>query len=185
MPKLLKLRRLGDPVLREVAQPLAVGEIQSATIQSLIANIRRTNKIRESGVGLAAPQVGHSVALSVIGIKPTPNRPNLEPFEIVIINPEYEGRGPRTSMWEGCQSTGSGDNTLFGKALRYKQILARWYDERAQYHEEELSGFVAHVFQHETDHLNGILLVDKVRDARTFMLANEYRKRIISGKYNK
>ncbi len=140
--------------------------------------MRQLNAVKQYGIGLAAPQVGVSVALSIIGIKPTPTRPELEPFDAVIINPTYDGIGRRTGMWEGCQSSGSGKNTLYAKALRYKHIHATWFDENAELQEAQLSGFVAHVFQHETDHLNGILFVDRVSDTRTYMLASEYRKLI-------
>lgn len=177
-PKLLELTRFGNPILREAAQRLSTEAILSADIQQLIADIRYTNKTKAYGVGLAAPQVGHPLALSVIGIKPTPTRPNLEPFDQVIINPSYEGIGRRIGMWEGCQSAGSGDNLLYGKALRYKKIRATWFDEKGAQHQETLDGFVSHVFQHETDHLNGVLFIDKVSDRRTFMMADEYRKRI-------
>ena len=154
-------------------------DILSDEIQELIANIRYTNQMKEYGVGLAAPQVGTRVALSVIGIKPTPNRPNLELFEQVIINPKYQGIGRRAGMWEGCQSIGSGDDVLYGKALRYKEIDAEWFDETGGFHKRVLGGFVAHVFQHETDHLNGVLFIDRVRDTKTYMMADEYRKRIV------
>jgi len=177
--KLLKLTRFGNPILREVARELSVKEIKSDEIQQLIANIRYTNDQKKYGVGLAAPQIGVGVSLSVIGIKPSPNRPDIQKFDSVIINPSYVGIGPRKSMWEGCQSCGKGVDTLFGKALRYKKVRATWFDEFAVKHEEELEGFVAHVFQHETDHLHGILFVDRVRDTSTFMMADEYRKRII------
>lgn len=175
----MKLLQFGSPILRERARELSEDEIKGHKIQQLIADLHYTNETKKYGVGLAAPQVGESVALSVIGIKPTPTRPNLEKFDQVIINPAYEGIGRRSGMWEGCQSSGTGKNTLYGKALRYQKVRASWYDERAEFHDEELSGIVAHVFQHETDHLNGILFVDKVRDTRTFMLADEYRKYII------
>ena len=56
-----------------------------------------------------------------------------------------------------------------------------WHDETGELHREQLDGFVAHVFQHETDHLHGVLFVDRVRDSKTFMLADEYRKRIVKG----
>lgn len=180
--KTLKLTRFGNPILREKAHELSEHEIKSRKIQDLIRAIRDTNKQKKYGVGLAAPQVGEAVALSVIGIKPTPSRPTLEPFDQVIINPTYQGIGRRSGKWEGCQSSGSGKNCLFGKALRYSKIRATWYDEKAVFYDEELDGFVAHVFQHETDHLNGILFVDKVRDTRTFMLADEYRKRIVKAR---
>ena len=177
--KLLKLTRFGNPILREKARRLSHEEIKSDKIQQLIATIRYTNEAKKYGVGLAAPQVGELVALSVIGIKPTPTRPNLEKFDQVIINPSYVGIGRRTGMWEGCQSSGAGKNTLFGKALRYAKIHATWYDEHAKFHDEILDGFVAHVFQHETDHLNGVLFVDRVRDTKTLMLADEYRKHVV------
>lgn len=177
--KLQTLVHFGNPSLRQKARKLSDKEIKSDKIQQLITNIRYTNETKEYGVGLAAPQVGESIAISVIGIKPTPTRPNLKVFNQVIINPTYEGIGRRTGMWEGCQSAGSGKNILYGKALRYKKIRATWYDEHAVFHNEELGGFVAHVFQHETDHLNGILFVDRVRDTKTFMMADEYRKRVM------
>ncbi len=174
--KIFRLRRFGDPILRQKARKLTPAEIKSSEIQTLITDIRKTNEVKQYGVGLAAPQVGVSVALSIIGIKATPTRPSLKPFNAVIINPSYEGIGRRMGMWEGCQSSGTGSNTLYGKALRYKRIRATWLDENSKSHDEELSGFVAHVFQHETDHLNGILFVDRVHDTRSYMLASEYRK---------
>ena len=180
MSKILSLVRFGNPILRKKARAVSVSEIIGERIQQLIAEIRYTNEQKEYGVGLAAPQVGESIALSVIGIKPTPNRPNLEKFDQVIINPAYEGIGRRIGMWEGCQSSGTGKNTLFGRALRYKKIKATWFDEKGKKHEEELENFVAHVFQHEADHLNGILFVDRVRNTKTYMLADEYRKRILN-----
>lgn len=179
MGTVLKLTRFGNPILREKARELSAEEIKGDKIQQLIANIRHTNEQKKYGVGLAAPQVGVSVRLSIIGIKPTPTRPKLEPFSQVIINPHYEGIGRRSSMWEGCQSGGAGKHTLFGRALRYKKIQASWYDEHAQKYEEVLEGFVAQVFQHETDHLHGILFVDRVRDTTSYMMADEYRKRIV------
>lgn len=176
--KIFRLRRFGDPILRQRARRLTAKEIKSSEIQRLVTDIQKTNEVKKYGVGLAAPQVGVSLALSVIGIKPTPTRPNLEPFSAVIINPTYEGTGRRTGMWEGCQSSGTGASTLYAKALCYRKIRARWLDENGYQHDEELSGFVAHVFQHETDHLDGILFVDRVRDTRTYMLAREFKKRV-------
>jgi len=182
MTKRLWLRQFGDPILREKAARIGKSEIASAEIQKLIVDIRNLNTAKQYGVGLAAPQVGVSLALSVIGIKPTPTRPNLEPFDTVIINPTYEGIGRRTGMWEGCQSCGKGKNTLYGKALRYRKIHATWLDEHVVPHDEVLEGFVAHVFQHETDHLEGVLFVDCVKDTGTYMMADEFRKRVILAK---
>lgn len=178
----IRLRRFGDPILRQETRSLGESEIVSKDIQSLIRAIRELNASKRYGVGLAAPQVGVSVALSVIGIKPTPTRPDVKTFDAVIINPKYEGIGRRVGMWEGCQSSGSGRSTLYGKTLRYRRIHATWLDEKAVRHEETLEGFIAHVFQHEADHLSGVLFVDRVRDTRTYMMADEFRKRIASKK---
>lgn len=179
MTKSLKITRFGNPILRKTAKCLVADDIKSDDVKQLIKGIRKLLESEEYRVGLAAPQVGYDLALSVIGIKPTPTRPDLEPFESVIINPEYEGIGKRTGKWEGCISCGRGDDTLYANVLRFSKINAKWYDENGVRHEEILEGFVAHVFQHETDHLNGILFVDKVHDTTTYMMADEYRKRII------
>ena len=178
--KQLTATRFGNPILRQVARRLAPNEILSPQIQNLINDIRYTVHEKSYGVGLAAPQVNVGVALSIISIKPTPNRPELEPFEIVIINPEViETYGEPQLMWEGCISCGTGDDILFGQLPRFESITLRWLDENAKPREEKLDGFIAQVAQHETDHLNGILFVDHITDPKTFMMADEYRKRIL------
>ena len=181
MPEILAATRFGNPVLREIAKRLTTkSEILSDEVQTLIEDIRFTLKEKSYGVGMAAPQVGVSIALSVIGIKPTPNRPNLEPFETVIISPEIvETYGEPQQVWEGCISCGTDDDILFAQVSRYESLKLRWRDEKAKKREQVLSGFVAQVVQHETDHLNGILFVDHVTDPTTFMMADEYRKRIL------
>jgi len=181
MPKILTATRFGNPILRQKAKLLTAEEILSPKIQTLIENIRFTVREKSYGVGLAAPQVGSSVALSVIGIKPTPNRPKLEPFETVIINPEImETYGKPVQVWEGCISCGTNDDILFAQLPRYGKIKLRWLDQNAKKREEVLEGFIAQVAQHETDHLNGVLFVDHVTDPATFMMADEYRKRILN-----
>lgn len=180
MAKILTVTRFGNPILRGVAQQLSSEEILSEVVQTLIDDMKYTLIQKKYGVGLAAPQVGRSIALSVIGIKPTPTRPNLLPFETVIINPVVsEVYGRRYKMWEGCISCGTGDDTLYGLAPRYKRIKLQWLDEKAVPHEEVLDGFIAHVAQHEVDHLNGVLFVDRVKDTSSYMMADEYKSRIV------
>ena len=180
MPKILKTTRFGNPVLRQVARKLSIAEMKSEYIQTLIADMYYTLAHRKYGVGMAAPQVGRGIAMSVIAIKPTPNRPELEPFESVIINPEIvETYGRRVQKWEGCVSCGKGKDTLFAKVTRYKSIKLRWHDESGKEYEEILDSFVAHVAQHEVDHLNGVLFVDRVSDTTSYMMSDEYRKRIV------
>lgn len=181
MPKILKVTRFGNPILRETARRLTITEIKSAMVKNLIEDMRYTLANRKYGVGLAAPQVGVGIAMSVVAIRPTPNRPTLEPLEMVLFNPEIiEAYGKRVQMWEGCVSCGSGKDTLFAQAPRYKRVKARWQDEAGEVHEEVLDSFLAHVFQHETDHLNGILFVDRVKNTQSYMMSDEYRKRVVA-----
>lgn len=181
MPKILKLTRVGNPILRKVAKRLSEEEIRSDEIQALIADMRYTIERKKYGVALAAQQVGKNIALSVFGIKPTPNRPELRLFDTVVINPEIlETYGKSEPMWEGCMSCGTSEDIVFAQVPRYKKLKLRWLDETGKMHEEVLSGFVAHVAQHETDHTHGIMFLDKVEDTKSFMMADEYRKRVIS-----
>lgn len=184
MPKpQMMITRLGNPLLRQKARHLTPEEIGSADVQRLIADMKQTVASKKYGVGLAAPQVGYSIALSVIAIKPTPNRPELEPFESVIINPEIIAtHGNRKQLWEGCMSVGKNKDTLFAKVPRYKTVTLRWMDEYTKPHEETLTGFPAHVAQHEVDHLNGIVFVDRVKDSSSFMMQDEYIKRVVNKK---
>ncbi len=177
---ILPLCQVGDPILRRKARRLEIDDIRLPEIQQLIVDIKHTVAKKQYGVGLAAPQVGQSIALSVIAIKPTPNRPDLEPFEQVIINPSYKGLGRTIGMWEGCAS--GVDGQIFAQAQRYNRIAAEWDDENGKHHSTELGGFVAHVFQHETDHLDGVLFFERVTDPTTYMAANEYRKRVVAKK---
>lgn len=177
--KTLRRTLFGNPILREKARHLTEDEILSKDIQLLIAAMRDSLTTRKFGVGLAAPQIGRSIALSVIAIKPTPNRPNVEKVDMVVINPEVvRTYGRRTGMWEGCLSFGSGPDSPYAKALRYKKIRVRYFDESAKRHEADFEGLTAHVLQHEIDHLNGVLFVDRVKDPKTYITQSEYRKRI-------
>lgn len=179
MPELLNTTRFGNKILREEMRRISPKEILSNEVQALIENMNYTLHEKKYGVGIAAPQVGARIALSVVGIKPTPTRPNIEPFNAVLINPTVaETFGDTEDMWEGCISSGEGESTLYAKVPRFKKIRLQWLDEAAKEHDEVLEGFVAHVAQHETDHLNGILFVDRVENTKTYMLADEYRKMI-------
>jgi peptide deformylase len=181
MSELLTLTKFGNPVLRGKARNLTDDEIRSAETQALIENMRYTLKEENYGVGIAAPQVGQSLSLSIIGIKPTANRPELDEFETTLINPEIIGTtGEKIPMWEGCVSCGSGNDILFAQVPRFETVKLRWKNERAEEVERTLGGFVAHVAQHEVDHLNGVLFVDRVEDTNTYMSASEYRSRILN-----
>ncbi len=171
----LKITEFGNPVLRKVAKLISDEEIKSPKFRQLIKEMSELVKSGEYGVGLAAPQVAVSKALSVITIRPTPSHPEREEFDMVIINPSYKGIGQKVDKWEGCMSFGAGQ-PVFAQTKRYEQIHAAYQDELGIEHKEQFSGLKAHVFQHETDHLNGVLFVDLVEDSKTWMSASEYKK---------
>lgn len=175
--KVLKRTEFGEAVLREKARELSAAEIKNHKIQSLIKDMRHTLSSLKLGVGLAAPQVGQSIALSVIAIQPTPHRPKAEPFDLVIINPVVtETFGRKKQMWEGCISAGPGKAGLFAKVPRYKKVKVKFIDETGKSRHEVFEDLQAHVMQHEIDHLNGTLFVDKVKDTKTYTTYKEYMK---------
>jgi peptide deformylase len=180
--KILRRTQFGNPILRQKARRLSEDEILSNGIQSLIKNMRHTLLNRNYGIGIAAPQVGKNVALSVIELRATSTRPNLPKSEWLsmdIINPEIiKTYGNPAEKWEGCLSL---DN-VFAKAVRYKKVRVRYMDKKAKVHEKDFDGLLAHVIQHETDHLNGILFVDRVKDTTTYVSESEYKKLIKTGK---
>lgn len=181
MSKILRPTLFGNPILREKARRLTPAEITSPEIQELIADMQYTLVTKKYGVGLAAPQVGKGIALSVIWVKPLPHRPELKEEKLVIINPEViKTYGKRSQKWEGCVSfQGSNADFPYAKALRWSKIRGRFLDETGKPHERDMDGMLAHVFQHETDHLNGILFVDRIRDTKTWTMISEYKKRIL------
>lgn len=175
--KIMHITEFGNSVLRETARRLTIEEIKSQKIQQLIKNIRHTLTEQKLGVGLAAPQVGEGLAISVIAILPTRHRPEVELFEQVIINPKITKTfGNRTQLWEGCISAGK--SGLFAKTPRYKKVEAEFLDEHGKKHKKIFEGLPAHVVQHETDHLNGILFMDHVKDTSTYMTMKEYKKQV-------
>lgn len=175
-PKVLARTQFGNPVLQTKTRQLEKSEIKSDAIQNLIADMRYTLSKKDLGVGLAAPQVGESVALSVIQIQPRGETPG---FETVIINPKIvECIGKKEPKWEGCLSFGSEGEPPFAQTMRYKKVRVTYLDERAESREVTLGGLPAHVFQHEADHLNGILFPERVEDSKSWMNTAEYKRMI-------
>jgi peptide deformylase len=177
--KALQLTQFGNPILRQRARQLSASEINSPKIQSLIQNMRSSLTEVKLGVGLAAPQVGENVALAVVVVQPSEHRPKVEPFEVVLINPVItETSGRRKQLWEGCISSGRGKAGLFAKVPRYNKIKVKFIDGKGKHHHIWFNGLRAHIIQHETDHLSGILFVDRVRDTTSYMTYSEYLKQV-------
>jgi peptide deformylase len=184
MNKILTRTEFGNPILNQKTCMLSKQEVQSPKIQKLIGDMFYTLEEKKYGVALAAPQVGQSIALTVINIKPTRIRPDLPKNQwakMAVINPKItKTYGKRSQLWEGCVSFPN----AFAKVPRYKKIELQYLDEKGTGHKKVFEGLLAHVLQHETDHLNGHLFVEKVRDTSSFMTESEYVKRVVGAKKN-
>ena len=161
---ILKVAKMGNPVLRRIAEPIPPEHISSPAVQQLIQNMLDT-VLEYDGVGLAAPQVHESVRLVLLCLDPE------EGFE-VWINPVLT---PTTDeeliTTEGCLSVPG----LRGDVSRPCGIKVEAYDHQGQFFERHLEGFPAVVAQHECDHLDGVLYVDKV-DTQSLSFLEEFRR---------
>lgn len=167
-----KIMRMGHPVLRQVARPLAREEIGSEATRRLIADM--TDTLHDyGGIGLAAPQIGESLRLAIIEIPGGRTRyGDLAPMPLsVFVNPEIEVIDPATAgYWEGCLSVPG----LRGFVERPQHVRVRYLDAAGEAHMLELEGFTATVFQHEFDHLDGKLYIDRLSDPRLLAFEDEY-----------
>jgi len=172
---ILKVARMGHPVLRAKAKPIDPAAIKSAEIQQLIDDMFET--MREyQGVGLAAPQIHVSLRLFVAGF-PSSRHDEEEEDEdtrvplMALINPEITPvNGDVDEDWEGCLSIPD----IRGRVPRAREIQVRAFDRRARRLEMRARGFTARVIQHETDHLDGVLFFDRMKSFETLTFLDEY-----------
>jgi peptide deformylase len=177
-PGNLRIVQVGNPVLRQRARALSVAEIRSGEIQQLIAAMR-TRMHEAPGVGLAAPQIGRSLQLAVIEDRKEYHKEVLEdqlrererrpvPFH-VIINPSVEVIGEETAeFFEGCLSL-AGFTALVTRA---RAVRVECLDERGHEKVIEASGWYARILQHEIDHLDGALYIDRMQTRSFTSLEN-------------
>jgi len=170
---ILKVARLGHPVLRQAAKPVPSGEITSPSIQRLIDDMIDTMH-EYDGVGIAAPQVHQSWQLAVIEVAHNPRYPQAPEIPLtVLINPEITARSETTRTgWEGCLSV----EGLRGQVPRSEQLSARWLDRKGRPVQAEVQGFFAVVIQHEVDHLQGRVYLDRMADLTTLTHLQEYER---------
>ena len=170
----LTIREMGDPVLREVARPVSAEELAGEEVQRLIDDMIETMRAAD-GAGLAAPQVGVSLRIAVIEVRPgNPRYPYKPPIPLtVIVNPELSPQGEATfATNEGCLSMPN----LRGDLERFEDIAVRYLDRDGEPHEETWRGLTAGTFQHETDHLDGILFVDRMVDMSSLSTWEEFER---------
>src|SRR5688572_7780347 len=153
---ILKVARMGHPVLRQRAQPLEKTTLRNPLMQKLIDDMIET-MFEYHGVGLAAPQVHEGVRLFV-GL--LDEEPGPDTDAIALINPEIVPQGSATDDgWEGCLSIPD----IRGMVPRHTDIIVRALDREAKPIELRLKNFAARVAQHETDHLDGVLFFDRMK----------------------
>lgn len=166
---LLKIVQTGAPVLRQPARPLTPAEIRGAEVQALIELMRET--MRDApGVGLAAPQIGEPLQLAVIEDNGTVAETERSPVPFhVIINPQLTLRGEPIEFFEGCLSV-EGFQAIVARA---HDVTVDALDHRGQPITIQAGGWYARILQHEIDHLNGVLYIDRMR-RRTFTTARNF-----------
>ena len=165
---------MGHPLLREVARPLEPAELDSPQLQALLADMVDTLH-DYGGIGLAAPQIGEPLRLAIIEIDGGPTRyGELAPLPLtVFINPVIEILDPATAgYWEGCLSVPG----LRGFVERPQSVRIQYTNLIGAEEAMELKGFPATVFQHEFDHLDGKLFVDRIQDTRLLAFEQEFER---------
>ena len=176
MKQLLKVARMGHPVLRTVAEVVDPARLNEPEFQDFLDSMLATMHEQE-GVGLAAPQVHRSWRVVVLhegaGLGSSPDTPLT-----VIINPRITPLTEETSsMWEGCLSIPG----LRGKVSRPNRVRLQALDREGQELDLELTGFSAVVIQHECDHLDGTLFVDRIDDLRDLAFEKEFERFVLPG----
>ncbi len=179
----LEIVQAGERVLRQIARRLRADEIQSAEIQQTIANMHETLRLAP-GVGLAAPQVGLGLQLAIIEDRSEYHSSwtaeqlqarRRVPIDFhVLINPELEitNRDAEVEFFEGCLSI----NGYTAEVPRHTGVRVRYLDEHGEKRQVEAQGWYARILQHEIDHLNGHLFIDRMKP-RTFMSVKNYLDR--------
>jgi peptide deformylase len=166
---ILKVARMGHPVLRERARPLNKSDIKSAVVQRLIDDMIDTMH-EYRGVGLAGPQVHEGLRVFVALLD---DDPDSDSEASVLINPEIvPDADSMHEGWEGCLSIPD----IRGLVPRYTDITVRALDRGGRSVQHVLKGFAARVAQHETDHLDGVLFVDRMKSLNSLTYMDEYSR---------
>jgi len=175
MPVLRQIAQLGQPVLRRVADNVA--DPHDPAVQALIDDMLVT-VVDANGVGIAAPQVFEPLSLFIAASHPNPRYPQAPEMEpTAMINPEILWvSDEKEPGWEGCLSIPG----LRGLVLRHRRIGVRYLTRTGELREEEYADFLARVFQHEFDHVQGTVFIDRVESTRDLVTEKEYFKSLQS-----
>lgn len=166
---ILKVARMGHPVLRQQARPIQPKELKTVLLQKFIDDMIETMQ-EYSGVGLAAPQVHESLRVFVAHLDPDGHGSG-DPM--AVINPEIEVIGTQViEGWEGCLSIPD----IRGKVTRAAEIRVSALDRQGKRIEINAKDFPARVIQHESDHLDGVLFFDRMRSFESLTYMEEYSR---------
>ena len=167
------IAQLGNPVLRQIARPIE--DFADPTLQALMDGMMASLQ-KSNGVGLAAPQVSQPLQLLIVASRPNPRYPDApEMSPTVMANPQVLARSHQLEMgWEGCLSVPG----LRGLVPRHQWVEVSYCDRQGQSTQQTLSGFVARIFQHEFDHLQGLVFLDRVKTNRDLISEAEYLKQL-------
>src|SRR5476649_678237 len=169
---ILKVARMGHPVLRTKTRPVEKAELRSAAVQKLIDDMIDT-MVEYHGVGLAAPQVHESLRLFVASLDADEAREGedeKDPEPLAIVNPEITVVGSDVvEDWDGCLSIPD----IRGRVPRAREIRVRALDRKGDRIELRAHDFSARVIQHETDHLDGVLFFDRMRSFASLTFLEE------------
>lgn len=167
------IRKIGDPILRLVAEPVGIEEIATPKFQQLIDDLVETMR-NANGAGIAAPQVGISKRIFIAEVNQNPRYPHKPQLPLtVVINPEIKFLSTESyDNFEGCLSVPG----LRGMVKRCPLVKVTGMAKNGSEFSQIFKGITAGTFQHENDHLNGELFIDKVKDTTTLCTIEEYEK---------
>jgi peptide deformylase len=165
---ILKVARMGHPVLRNRARALDPAEVRAAVMQKFIDDMMDT-MVEYEGIGLAAPQVHEGIRVFVAGIDAGDGKLRVMPFVNPVITPMDEAK---VEDWEGCLSIPD----IRGRVPRFTHIRVDALDRKGKPFQLELRNFPARVVQHETDHLDGVLFFDRMAKLDTLTYLDEFAR---------
>jgi peptide deformylase len=173
MSKSITIIHQGNPILSQKSLP--VDNIQDPQIQQLISELINTT-IAANGVGIAAPQIAESLRLFIVASRPNPRYPDAPIMEpTAMINPQIITHSEEVVKgWEGCLSVPN----IRGLVPRYQWITVEYTDINGEIQQRQITDFIARIFQHEYDHLEGILFVERVESDDDLFSEAEYQKLI-------
>ena len=169
---ILKVSRMGHPVLRQRARKIPVDQVQNPDLQQLVEHMVDT-MIDYEGIGLPAPQVFQPLRAIVAGL-PDADPDDEEAIPLtVLFNPEFTAMSEKmVNGWEGCLSIPE----IRGVVPRAAAVEVRGLDGEGRPVELAAEGFFARVLQHEIDHLDGVLFLDRMEDLQTLTFIEEYQR---------